>query len=148
MSLVSIMSVSIAEKLHNAGTALLALAEDVFQHVAFVETNVELLFANNSLGGLGRLPPVAEQVVESFMECEGYSLSIYKVLKHYFLNTDFSRVEDDNRRDWYQLIEDVLLKLRDDPKSSFSHRAAPANHTAEKSKSGKKFTVTILCHIP
>ena len=48
----------------------------------------------NSHGGLGRLLPVADQVVEYFMECEGYSLHIYKVLKHYFANMEFSQVDD------------------------------------------------------
>ena len=62
--------------MENAGAALLSLAGDVYEREKFDTAHVNELFDVNALGGLGCLPPIAEQVVESFMECEGCSLRV------------------------------------------------------------------------
>ena len=106
------MSISVTEKFENAGAASLSLAGDVYERAKFDTTHVNELFDVNGLRGLGCLPQIAEQVVESFMECKGYSLRVLKVLRYYFVSTDFSTFEeDDGRCAWYQHIRDALVNL-------------------------------------
>ena len=73
------MSVSIAQRKKNAGEALFDLAGDISEHATLSDTTLNELFANTALGGLGQIPPVANQVVACFMKTENYSTDEYFV---------------------------------------------------------------------
>ena len=61
------------------------------------------------LRGLGRMPPIAEQVVESFMEVEGYSDWVLKVLRYYILHPEFPDITQDAIRiEWFWLLAEAF----------------------------------------
>ena len=86
-------------------------------------SHVDGLFDNDALGGLGRLPPVAEHVVKCFKNTEGYCFDYFEVLQYYFLNTDFSTfTRNADRLAWFQLLTEAVK-----PTEALSlHCSAPA----------------------
>ena len=113
----------IQQRKENAGAALLALAIDVSEKGTFKNSHVDGLFDNDALGGLGRLPPVAEHVVKCFKNTEGYCFDYFEVLQYYFLNTDFSTfTRNADRLAWFQLLTEAVK-----PTEALSlHCSAPA----------------------
>jgi len=133
------MSISINQKLTNAGDALFSLAGDLYERAAFDDGHVQELFHANALGSLGCMPPIAEQVVESFMKTEGYTVNVLKVLKHNFSTTDFtSLTQDESQRSWYgHIAEDLKAVQVDNPPAA----VASGSGAGEHKDSGNKFYV-------
>mmetsp|Transcript_14473 Transcript_14473/g.19010 ORF Transcript_14473/g.19010 Transcript_14473/m.19010 type:complete len:396 (+) Transcript_14473:439-1626(+) len=133
------MSASINNRLTNAGNALFSLAGNIYERAAFEDTLVTEVFHANTLGGLGCLPPIAEQIVETFMESKDYTVNVFKVLKHYFTKTNLSDLtEDESQRAWYQLFADAFSGM------SPSLPTANSNGTGAEEQnynSGNKFHI-------